>query len=439
MVSKIINFIKTDIWEVPSENLPRKRSFFIKLLKAVVLTLRRFNEDKCSLRASALTFYSLLSVVPVVALVFGVAKGFGFEKHLETQFLEKFPGHEEVVTQIIGFARSLLEETRGGMIFGTGMLTLFWLAIKLLSNIERSFNHIWRIEKSRSTGRKLSDYISIMLICPIFVIISSSFTVFMVTQITLITEKFAFLGVFSPFIFFIFKLIPYFAIWVVFAFIYIFMPNTKVNFLSGFVAGIIAGTIYQVVNGLYINFQIGVGQYNAIYGSFAALPLFLIWLQVSWIIVLFGAEISFLFQNMEEYEFEHDCLHVSPAFKKLLTLQTAHLVIKNFSCGHKHLTAREISNALSIPINLVRQIIHELIECGIISEIRAEKNKESEYQPACTINVLTVKYIIDAIEQRGVATLRVAQTKELETLSETLKAFNDRIENSPENKLLKDI
>ena len=439
MVSKIIDFIKTDIWRIRLEDLPRTKSFFIKRLRIVLLASRGFNEHKCRLRASALTFYSLLSVVPVVALAFGIAKGFGSDKLLEKELLEKLPGQEEVLVQVVNFAHSLLEETKGGLIAGIGVAVLFFIVVKLLSNIERSFNDIWGIKEPRSIGRKLSDYLSIILICPFLVIMSSSITVFITTQITRITERFAFLGVFSPLISFMLKLLPYCMIWGVFAFIYIFMPNTKVNFKSGLIAGMIAGTGYQVAQLAYINFQIGVAQYNAIYGSFAALPLFLVWLQISWLIVLFGAEISFALHNIDTHEFETDCLRVSSSFKKLISLQTAHLLIKNFSNGHAPLTAIQISHTLETPIRLVSQILYELVESGIASEIKTEEHKEFAYQPARTINVLTIKYIIDALEQRGIDNIPVAQTKELKTLSETLQTFNDTIEKSPANRLLKDI
>ena len=292
--SKITNFIKTDIWRIRVRNLPRRKSFFIKQLRILLLAIRGFHGDKCPLQASALTFYSILSVVPVVAMAFGVAKGFGFQKLLEKQLLEKFPGQEEVMMQVVNFALSLLENTKGGMIAGIGVAVLLWTVIKVLSNIERSFNTIWEIKKSRTFGRKFSDYLSIMLISPILVIMSSSVTVFITTQVTLITEKIALLGIFSSLIFFILKLLPYCLVWILFTFIYILMPNTKVNFSSGFIAGVFAGTIFQLAQWAYIYFQVGVAKYNAIYGSFAALPLFLVWLQLSWLIVLLGAEISFL-------------------------------------------------------------------------------------------------------------------------------------------------
>ena len=437
--SKMINFIKTDIWRIRIKSLPRKKSFFIKQLRILLLATRGFGQDKCPLQASALTFYSILSIVPVVAMAFGIAKGFGFQKLLEKLLFEKFPGQEEVMIQVVDFARSLLENTKGGMIAGIGIVFLFWTVIKLLSNIERSFNDIWEIKKPRTYGRKFGDYLSIILISPILVILSSSATVFITTQITLITEKVALLGMFSPVIFVMLKLIPYCLVWILFTFIYVLMPNTKVNFSSGFIAGVIAGTIFQVAQWAYIIFQVGVAKYNAIYGSFAALPLFLIWMQLSWLIVLFGAEISFAYQYTDTYEFEPDLRQISPAFKKLISLQIAHLVISTFSKGEMPLTASKISRVLEIPIRLVQQILDELVESGIFSNTEIKENKELSYQPARDINVITIKSIIEALEQRGVDNIPVAQTAELKSLSEVLQTFSYELERSPANRLLKDI
>ena len=437
--SKITNFIKTDIWRIRVRNLPRRKSFFIKQLRILLLAIRGFHGDKCPLQASSLTFYSILSVVPVVAMAFGVAKGFGFQKLLEKQLLEKFPGQEEVMMQVVNFALSLLENTKGGMIAGIGVAVLLWTVIKVLSNIERSFNTIWEIKKSRTFGRKFSDYLSIMLISPILVIMSSSVTVFITTQVTLIAEKIALLGIFSSLIFFILKLLPYCLVWILFTFIYILMPNTKVNFSSGFIAGVFAGTIFQLAQWAYIYFQVGVAKYNAIYGSFAALPLFLVWLQLSWLIVLLGAEISFAHQYVDTYEFEPDCQQISPAFKKVLSLQIAHLVIMTFSKGEKPLTASKISYALEIPARLVQQILDEFVESGIFSNTETQENKELAYQPARDINVITIKSIIEALEQRGSDNIPIAQTAELKVLSETLQTFSDEIEKSSANRLLKDI
>jgi len=439
MISKIIRFITTDVWRIRLSDLTPGKSFLVRQLRVVLLAGRGFDEDKCQLRASALTFYTLISIVPVVAMVFGIAKGFGFEKLLERELLNQFAGQEEVLGGIINYARSLLQHTRGGVIAGVGLAALFWAVIKVLWNIERSFNDIWGVTEQRTFGKKFADYLSVMLICPFFFLLSSSVSVFITTQITLITERIALIGKFGFLIFFMVKLLPLCVVWALFTFIYMFMPNTKVQFRSGLLAGVVAGTIYQIAQWGYITFQVGVAKYNAIYGSFAALPLFLIWLQISWLIVLFGAEISFAHENVETYEFEPDSLKISSSFKKLLSLEIAHLLVDNFSKGKKPFIATEVSHALEIPIRLVRQILHELVKGRILSETNTEDHTEIAYQPAVDTSLLTIEYVIGALERTGIDDIPVAQTKELKTLSESLQTFRGTIEKSPANKLLKDI
>ncbi|MDD2703689.1 MAG: YhjD/YihY/BrkB family envelope integrity protein, partial [Candidatus Omnitrophica bacterium] len=208
---------------------------------------------------------------------------------------------------------------------------------------------------------------------------------------------------------------------------------------SGIMGGIIAGTIYQLVQYFYIIFQIGVANSNAIYGSFAALPLFLLWLQLSWRIVLFGTEISFAHQNVDTYEFEHDCLNASYAFKKRISLEITCVLAKRFAAGQKPLTGGQIADALEIPIRLVQDVMFNLVECGIVSEIREPDYKQLSYQPARDINTLTIQYVSDVLDDRGTMDIPVGDTEELKRISESLKFFSDLTRKSPANRLLKDM
>ncbi len=439
MIRKMLQFITTDIWRIRLRDIPRSRSFFLKQLRIIVLAVRGFDEDRCQLRASALTYYSLLTIVPVLAILFGIAKGFGFQEVLEKELLDKFSEHQAVLVQVMDFAKSLLETTQGGLIAGIGLAVLFWTVIKVLGSIERAFNNVWGVKSPRPWSRKFTDYLSVLLIAPILFILSSSVMVFITSQVTFITEKFALLGFFSSFILFLLELLPYCIVWVLFTFIYIFMPNTKVRFTSGLVGGIVAGSVYQLVQWGYITFQVGVAKYNAIYGSFAALPLFLMWLQLSWLVVLFGAEICFSHQNVDTYEFEPDCLNVSVSFKKLLSLRIVHLLVKNFSAGNSPLTATMITRVLEVPIRLVRQMLFELTESGIVAAVVTDDGENPAYQPGRDSDSLTIQYVIDALEKRGIDSIPTAQTEVSKVLSESLQAFNETIVSSPANKLLKTI
>jgi membrane protein len=440
-MTNAVNFITVDIWRLRLEDLPFGKSFAVKQLRIILLALRGFDEDRCFSRAASLTFNTLLSIVPVVAILFGVAKGFGFESMLRRELPQKFPGEaqQEVLTKVFEFAESLLEATKGGVIAGIGMVILFWSVINVLSHIEAALNDIWEIKESRTWGRKFSDYLAIMLLSPLFILLSSSATVYITTQITALTSQIKLLGFFSPVIFFSLKMIPYVLIWILFTIIYVLMPNTRVKIKAGFFAGMVAGTIFQIAQWGYISFQIGVARYGAIYGSFAALPLFLIWVNISWWVVLFGAELSFANQNVDTYEYEPDSNKVSPAFKMVLTLQIAHLLIRNFANGIRPLTDTEISSQLRMPIRLVHNILYDLVNSKVITQSRTREGGEFGYQPACDINTLTIKSVVDAIDQTGANNIPVARTDEFKALTEALEKFRDEMEASPANRLLKDI
>ncbi len=431
-------YLRTDIWRVRSADLSRGRSLLIRRLRIIVLAVRGFHADKCGLRASALTFYSVLSIVPVAAVAFGIAQGFGLEKILEGHIQKALAGHEEVATRVITFSRSLLENTGGGVVAGIGVLMLLWSIIKVLGNIEESFNDIWGVKKSRGLGRKFTDYGSLVLICPILLVISGAATSLVTAKATMgaLDGPLAFLG---PVFFVLLGLLPLCISWALFAFVYVFLPNTKVRFTSGLVAGIIAGTLYVIIQWLYVGFQVGLTKYNAIYGSFAALPFFLIWLQTSWLVVLFGAELSFAHQNVETYEFEPDCLLASHSFKRLFALRITSLLARNFAEGAKPMTAAEVARVLEVPARLTNDVLSELVAAEILSETSGEGYKGVGYQPARDIATLTAQYVIDVLDRRGTDSVPIAQTEELRKLSMCLKGFGEAMEKSPANVLLKDV
>jgi len=439
IVPKALDFIRQDVWRIRRTDLPPGKSFFLTILRVLILSIRGFDEDRCQLRASALTFYSLISIVPVAAMAFGIAKGFGFERMLQAQLRSKLAGQEEVVSKVIQFSHSLLESTKGGLLAGVGVIVLFWAVIKVLGQIEDSLNDIWAIREQRSLSRKFGDYLSLMLVCPVLILLSSSVTVFVTTQVTMILEKITILGAFSPIVFFLLKLLPYTLLWGLFTFLYIFMPNTKVRFSSALLAGIITGTIFEIVQWAYITFQIGTAKYNAIYGSFAAFPLFLVWLQLSWLLVLYGAELSFAHQNVDTYEFEPDALQASRRLKTLLSLQIAQRIIQNFARGEAALTAGQISQQLEIPIRLVNEILFELTQSNIVSTTEIGGDGERGFQPARDIHTLTIAQVADAMERRGSDTIPFARTPEFSALLESFETFRHTIEKSPANKLLKDL
>lgn len=432
-------FLKNDIWRIHARKLSRRELFYINPLRILLLAIRRFYDNKCELRASALTFYTLLSIVPVVAMAFGIAKGFGLEKMLEAQLLAKLAGQPEVADRLLGFARTMLENTKGGAIAGVGVAVLFWSVVKVLGNIESALNDIWGIPRARALGRKLADYLSVMMICPVLLIISSSVTLLVTTQITTMVEGLAFLGYAGGMIIFLIKLLPYTVIWFLFTFMYVFMPNTKVQMKSAIWGGILAGTIYQLTQFAYIKFQVGVTSYGAIYGSFAALPLFLAWLQLSWLIVLFGAQVSFAHQNVAAYEFAADCASLSHRFKRTVALFITQHCVKAFVQAQSAPTAEEIAQELEIPVRLVRSELFELTDARILAEIRRSDSEVVAYQPGCPLDQLTVTKILAGLDQHGADALPLADSPSLDKLREITRKFDETLETAPANLKIQDL
>jgi membrane protein len=377
----------------------------------------------------------------VIGLVFGIAKGFGLEKIIQNQilqFAQKGGWQVEVVDRMLSFSSSLLEQTKGGLIAGVGVAFLFWTLISILGNIEKAFNEIWEVKRSRTVMRKFTDYLAIAVFTPILIIISTSVTVVAAGQIKLIVQKIALLGAISPVVFFLLNLLPYVSIWFLLTLNYMVLPNTKVPLRAGITAGIVAGTVYQIIQWIYIKFQIGVAHYGAIYGSFAALPLFLVWLQVSWMIVLFGAEIAFAHEHTETFGFHPDHSRISMSSKSPGP-RVFHLLVKRFSQGKVPLSARQIGYALEIPFRLVRQLLFELSGVGLVIETSKGKEQEVTFQPAKTIENITVKHTLDAIERYGDAFLPAAQSTEGEKLSDHLKNIAEVMEKASGNVVLKEV
>ena len=437
--SRIMGFFRTDIWRIRLDKTTGWRRFLIRYLRIFLIAFQKFFSDRCPLRASSLTFFSLLSVVPVLAMTFAIAKGFGLQNKLEKLIIEQLAGQEEVVARLVEFSRNLLENTSGGIIAGVGAVFLIWSVISILGSAEDSFNHIWEIRQSRPISRKITDYLAITLISPLLFTMASSATVLVIAQINQLMEAFGFLGVISPLIVLIVQIIPYVLIWMLFSFVFIFLPNTRVRFSSGIIAGVIAGTIFVLVQAAYIYFQLGVARYNAIYGSFAALPLFLVWLQLSWYIVLFGVEVSYAHQNEESFEFAPDIRRISHSFKRLLSLWIMHHIVKNFSQGNPPLSGRQISEDLEIPIRLTHDILAELEAASLLNMIPLPDYKQSIYQPARSTSDISVSFVIESLENRGEASIPVAREETFTSLSRALTSFVQTMEKSPENRLLKDI
>jgi membrane protein len=437
-IQKLVNFITTKIWKIRLNKLDKKQGFLIRQLRIITLSIKGFNDDKCAVKASALTYYMLFAIVPLLALLFAISKGFGLQQKLEVYLLHRFSQYTGILTQAFEYADKMLQTTQGGILAIVGILLLVYTVLSLLSSIENSFNEIWEIKKGRIFIRRITDYIAISIFAPILMFVSSGVSIFLSTELGSL-ESFAWLSHFGIVFKILLKITSLLLLSGMFTFIYVVLPNARVKFKSAMMAGIVAAVAFDVLQWAYIAFQVGAVKYDAVYGSFAALPLFLIWMQYSWYIVLFGAELSFANQNVDHYELESEIKNISTRYKRTISLLLANLVVRNFIAGKPSLTAAQIAERLDIPIRLARMIISDFTETEILSEVKTEKEKEIAYQPAIPENKLSVKYILDKLDTKGVNELPIQSTTELQNIHALMNEFDEVLNENKGNVLIKDI
>jgi membrane protein len=434
-----IKQINEFIWHTSISDISKGRSFVIRQLRIIVLAARGFMNDRVQLRASSLTLYTMLSLIPFVAIAFGIAKGFALDQKLQELLVNEFKSQPEVLTWILNQANSAIQATSGGYIAGIGLIILIWSVMSLLDQIESSFNHIWQIDASRPWLRKFTDYIAIMIFAPVFLILSSSITVFVSTELSDFMARSSILEFFKPIIMFLIKLAPYVLTWIALTILFVIMPNTKVRLVPALVSAIITGTILQFLQWLYIDLQFGITKLSAIYGSFAAIPLFIVWVQSSWIILLLGAELSFANQNVSRYEFESEALNVSSYQKRALILMIMNMIIRNFTVGEKPVSSENISKSLKVPVRLVRDILQDLTSSNLVSVIHENEHEERLYQPAMDINKLSVSFVLSKLDKKGSEHQIFVKTREYDKITSMLDKFDKLVAKSDSNILVKDL
>tara|TARA_Y100001972_G_C7657295_1_gene331061 strand:+ start:1835 stop:3160 length:1326 start_codon:yes stop_codon:yes gene_type:complete len=431
-------FLHEDLWKVKVTSLPRSKAFLYRQLRILMITFSEFEKDKCSEKASALTYFSLLSVVPVVAMAYGISTAFGMEQYLMEELSLYLSGQGEVLDYIMTFSNKMLSTANGGLISGISLVFLIYAVARLLNNIEVAFNDIWATEKGRSLKRKLTDYMSVIFLGPLILILSGTVTVFITSQMESFTQSLDILGFVKPGILFLIRLIPYTLVWFLLFLVYIVFPNAPVKVKAALLAGIIAGSFYQLLQLGWIEGQVFLSKYNAIYGTFAALPLFLIWLQLSWMILLFGAELAFAIQNVTTWAYDNEDLNINLRTRRKLTLLIMKHVIKDFEKWEGPVSFNKLTTDLVIPHRFVREAVSDLENAGLI--IRVKNDDEEQYVPGLDINKIDIATVITKLEDMGLNNLpQQHQNKEFAAIDRTISDISDAIRKTPANKLLKEL
>lgn len=433
----MINIIKY-IWQVLTRGLwnirlEKERPAVAKIVRTIrIITLagRKFRTDKGLMKATALTYYTFFSIVPVVALAFAIAKGFGLEKELENDILNNNPQYAFVLTNVFEYANKMLQAAKGGVIAGAGVLLLLYSVLSLLNNIENVFNQIWEAPQIRNWFRKIADYIAIMIFAPIFLVLSSSATILLQTKISsLFFSSAAVIGI---------KIVSLGLLVLIFFFLYKTLTNVFVSAKSAFFGAFWAAVLFELLQWIYINFQVGVSRYNAIYGSFAAVPLFLLFIQYSWFVVLLGAEIVYAHQHVDKFELETEINNLSSRLRKIFSVMILNKVLNRFIQHNKGITIVELSSQLDLPNRLTQNIIQDLIETEFIIEVKQEDN-DPLYLPLKPDYQITVSALLQALDAKGTNALPMDETKEYKTSTEIIHQVDKIIQNNFGQTMIKDI
>ena len=405
--------------------------WLVQQYRLLFYTARGLVEHGTLVRSAALTFYTLMSLVPILAVVFAVVKGFGLTDGLIENLYGIFPRHPETVDYIVGFAENALARTQGGIVAAVGLVMLFWAVIRVFGSIESAFNNIWEVKVARSIARQWTDYIAVVMIVPVLWILANAAGDY-VEQLLGLYDKWYF-NTLS-------HLASMVVIWAMFTLLYLIIPNARVRFGSALMAGIVAGTIFLLFQWGYVYVQRWMTSYNAIYGSFAALPLFLIWMQTSWEILLFGGELSFAYQNISRFAEERESLRISYDQRRKVLLAVMILVARNFRDHGGTLSTDAIRDRLGLPTRIVNDVLFQLVQAGQLIAVRSgDGERDVAFAPAHDLASTTVYGILEAVERTGQATLDLGQTPELARMNQEVESLKEEVRHSSNNARLSDL
>ena len=405
--------------------------WLVQQYKLLFYTARGLQEHGTLVRSAALTFYTLMSLVPIAAVVFAVVKGFGLADGLVENLYALFPQNPEIVRYIVDFAENALGRTQGGVVAAVALVMLFWAVIRVFGSIESAFNNIWEVKVERGITRQWTDYIAVVMIVPVLWIVANAMTNY--AERLLGFDDSWYFGLLS-------HLASMVVIWGMFTLLYLVIPNAKVRVGSALMAGIVAGTIFLLFQWGYVYLQRWMTSYNAIYGSFAALPLFLIWLQTSWEILLFGGELSIAYQNVERFDEERESLLVSYDQRRKILLAAMLIVVRHFRDHGGAMPAERIRRRLNLPTRIVNDVLFQLVQAGQLIAVRSgDGEREVGYTPAYDIASMTIYSILEAVERSGQTSFDLAATPELAHIDRELDGLKEAARKAEDNVTLTDL
>lgn len=386
--TRIYSYCISGVWS------DTRHRYSTDVIKTINLTVNSFLDKNFQQKAAALTYNTILAFIPALALLFAIGRGFGFQNLLQSELFKYFPAQKTALTKAFAFVDSYLAQSSQGIFLGIGIVFLFWTLISLFMNMEAAFNEVWGVRNGRNVYRKVSDYTAMLLILPVLMICEGGVSIFMSALSNAST-------LFSPVMKVVMDIIPVVLTWLFFTAAFILIPNTKVKFKYAIIPGILCGITFQLLQWLFVSGQIYVSKYNAIYGSFAFLPLLLIWLQLSWLITLAGAGLTYSAQSFFNFNFQQQIKNISTRYLDEISIIVMALIIKNYEAEKPPYSERQLSAKCDLPIRLVNKIIANLYDSGLIVALQDNNEGYSTYIPAIDMNRISLDYFFNKTRTKG--------------------------------------
>ena len=418
------------IWSINESALNRRSRWMLRATKFLIIIIESFTKNNLINYASALTYSSMMAAVPVLAIVFAISRGFGFGELIEENIRGSLKTNPEIAEHIFTFIDSYLQNTHSGVFIGVGLIMLLYIIISLTSNIEVAFNSIWHVGNSRNVYRRFTNYVSVFFVLPFAIIVTSGISLFFMTFKSFLPDY----QVISNTIQWLLQITPSFLLFLALCLIYKLMPNTPVRFCHVIFPSILAAAAFQLVQFYYLHYQIKLSSYNAVYGSFAAIPLFMLWLQISWTICLVGARMCYASQNMEDYVFERSSQSLSRRYRDSICLLLMSRICKRFIAGSSPFTATMLARDTQLPQSLVRLLLEELVQSKLLVSFSNETGTQTHYLPAMDISHMSIDKVLNHLDATGTESLSRSwqlRTKDWDKLR--------KLRNSHRNALLVDI
>lgn len=426
-------YVTEGVWtKEKHEYNSRFMRWFSGQVQVFIFTIRSFGQNQMVVRSAGLTYYTLLAIVPLVAVIFGVSKAFGYEDRIDTYLGEVLPYFGQLSGQILAWARNMVEEARGGWIAAIGLVIFLWSVIQVFMSIEDSFNFIWEVRRPRSITRKMTDYIAVMIVGPVVWLVFAAAG----GQVEAALDNWVRGTFFWPVLTVVKALLPFVTTSLILALVYTVIPNTKVKFPAAWKAGVIAGIVLVFVQLFYAGGQSALSRYNAVYGGFAAVPLLFIWLNVCWQIIMFGAELSFGYQNVERYRYERQSTEVSYDYRRKIILLVMHRVACHFVDGAPPPDSEQLARILNIPVRIVRDALYDLEQSGLLASSEDDDQRIVRYFPARDVSRMRAYDVVRTVERHGLSHLNLDEYTELQSVNQLFTRWDEEMEHSPSNTLL---